>query len=404
MADFMKVAKSKIDASAGELNTISQEIWSHPELNFNEHHAHEVLTDYLEKEGFNVERHFVLDTAFRATFGSDNAGPNICVICEYDALPEIGHACGHNLIAECGVAAGIGIKAALEASGNKYGKVTVLGTPGEEGGGGKKRLIKANAFVGIAVAMMAHPYRYNVPRPIALSMTVLVIKFQGKASHAAAAPWDGNNALDAAVTCYQSISNMRQQMKPACRVHGIFTNGGAAPNIIPEQAELTYYLRAVDENELAMLKKKVEACAEGAAIATECKVEIDASGISYANLITNDGLSIMYEAHAQGMGVEFSRDEALRRGGSTDMGNVSYVVPSIQPKFTPGSGDAAIHTRPFASVAGAPEAQAPTLIQAKALAMTAIELLQPSGQDTLKKIQKEFKETVSKLPMPDMGD
>ncbi|XP_038048322.1 peptidase M20 domain-containing protein 2-like isoform X5 [Patiria miniata] len=400
MADFMKVAKSKIDASAGELNTISQEIWSHPELNFNEHHAHEVLTDYLEKEGFNVERHFVLDTAFRATFGSDNAGPNICVICEYDALPEIGHACGHNLIAECGVAAGIGIKAALEASGNKYGKVTVLGTPGEEGGGGKKRLIKANAFVGIAVAMMAHPYRYNVPRPIALSMTVLVIKFQGKASHAAAAPWDGNNALDAAVTCYQSISNMRQQMKPACRVHGIFTNGGAAPNIIPEQAELTYYLRAVDENELAMLKKKVEACAEGAAIATECKVEMWTWG-SNANVITNSLLVDIYEKYARDLAVHWSEHDLIF--GSTDFGNTSYVVPGIHPLFRI-TGGANIHAREFMATAGAPEAQAPTLIQAKALAMTAIELLQPSGQDTLKKIQKEFKETVSKLPMPDMGD
>ncbi|XP_038048321.1 peptidase M20 domain-containing protein 2-like isoform X4 [Patiria miniata] len=401
MADFMKVAKSKIDASAGELNTISQEIWSHPELNFNEHHAHEVLTDYLEKEGFNVERHFVLDTAFRATFGSDNAGPNICVICEYDALPEIGHACGHNLIAECGVAAGIGIKAALEASGNKYGKVTVLGTPGEEGGGGKKRLIKANAFVGIAVAMMAHPYRYNVPRPIALSMTVLVIKFQGKASHAAAAPWDGNNALDAAVTCYQSISNMRQQMKPACRVHGIFTNGGAAPNIIPEQAELTYYLRAVDENELAMLKKKVEACAEGAAIATECKVEMRSSA-SYANLITSTILVATYEKYVAELGVQW-KDEPGFGAGSTDFGNVSYVVPGIHPMYHM-TDSANNHSREFTADAGAPEAQAPTLIQAKALAMTAIELLQPSGQDTLKKIQKEFKETVSKLPMPDMGD
>ncbi|XP_038048319.1 peptidase M20 domain-containing protein 2-like isoform X2 [Patiria miniata] len=402
MADFMKVAKSKIDASAGELNTISQEIWSHPELNFNEHHAHEVLTDYLEKEGFNVERHFVLDTAFRATFGSDNAGPNICVICEYDALPEIGHACGHNLIAECGVAAGIGIKAALEASGNKYGKVTVLGTPGEEGGGGKKRLIKANAFVGIAVAMMAHPYRYNVPRPIALSMTVLVIKFQGKASHAAAAPWDGNNALDAAVTCYQSISNMRQQMKPACRVHGIFTNGGAAPNIIPEQAELTYYLRAVDENELAMLKKKVEACAEGAAIATECKVNVEVEAM-HSKLLTNDVVATLYEKYATELGIEPKNGQQIKTLLATDFGDTSRAVPSISPMYSV-ENSTPLTLLEFKAAAGAPEAQAPTLIQAKALAMTAIELLQPSGQDTLKKIQKEFKETVSKLPMPDMGD
>ncbi|XP_022092534.1 peptidase M20 domain-containing protein 2-like isoform X4 [Acanthaster planci] len=397
MADFMKVAKAKIDASASNLNALSQEIWSHPELNFNEHHAHEVLTDFLEKEGFNVERHFVLETAFRATFGSDNAGPNICVICEYDALPDIGHACGHNLIAECGVAAGLGIKAALEASGNKYGKVTVLGTPAEEGGGGKRLLIKANAFTGIAVAMMAHPYRYNVPRPIALSMTTVIIKFQGKASHASAAPWDGNNALDAAVMCYQAISNMRQQIKPTCRVHGIFTNGGAAPNIIPEEAELTYYLRAIDEGELSVLKRKVRACAEGAAKAAECQLQVKTES-SWANVITNCILVTIYETHARSLGYQW--EEHSMSFGSTDFGETSYKVPGIHPMFCI-TDRANIHMREFTAATGSPEAQGPTLIQAKALAMTAIELMQPSGQDTLKKIQKEFKDTVSKLQMPE---
>ncbi|XP_033630848.1 peptidase M20 domain-containing protein 2-like isoform X1 [Asterias rubens] len=395
-----EAAKAKIDASAEDLNAISQDIWTHPELNFNEHHAHEVLTDFLEKEGFKVERKFVLETAFRATFGCDDAGPNVCVICEYDALPGIGHACGHNLIAECGVAAGLAIKAALEANGNKYGKVTVLGTPAEEGGGGKKYLIKANVFDDIAVAMMAHPYRYNVPRPIALSVIALKIKFHGKASHAAASPWDGNNALDAAVMCYQAISNMRQQIKPDCRIHGIFTNGGAAPNIIPEEAELTYNLRALNEGELAIVKRKVLACAEGAAVASECKVQYETT-FAYANLVSNDGLASIYEDWASSLSVQINTDEKLRRGGSTDMGNVSYVVPSIQPKFAVGQGDGSIHTRSFTVFAGAPEAQGPTLIQAKALALTAIELLQPDGQDKLKKIQQEFKDSISKLTVPE---
>ncbi|XP_022092531.1 peptidase M20 domain-containing protein 2-like isoform X2 [Acanthaster planci] len=399
MADFMKVAKAKIDASASNLNALSQEIWSHPELNFNEHHAHEVLTDFLEKEGFNVERHFVLETAFRATFGSDNAGPNICVICEYDALPDIGHACGHNLIAECGVAAGLGIKAALEASGNKYGKVTVLGTPAEEGGGGKRLLIKANAFTGIAVAMMAHPYRYNVPRPIALSMTTVIIKFQGKASHASAAPWDGNNALDAAVMCYQAISNMRQQIKPTCRVHGIFTNGGAAPNIIPEEAELTYYLRAIDEGELSVLKRKVRACAEGAAKAAECQGTVE-DGTTHSRLLTNDILATLYEKHAVELGLEPKNGQPNRALVATDFGDTSRVVPSISPMYSIAANCPQTLDE-FKVIAGSPEAQGPTLIQAKALAMTAIELMQPSGQDTLKKIQKEFKDTVSKLQMPE---
>ncbi|XP_071796518.1 xaa-Arg dipeptidase-like isoform X2 [Asterias amurensis] len=392
-----EAAKAKIDASAEDLNALSQDIWSHPELNFNEHHAHEVLTDFLEKEGFKVERKFVLETAFRATFGCDDAGPNVCVICEYDALPGIGHACGHNLIAECGVAAGLAIKAALEANGNKYGKVTVLGTPAEEGGGGKKYLIKANVFDDIAVAMMAHPYRYNVPRPIALSVIALKIKFHGKASHAAASPWDGNNALDAAVMCYQAISNMRQQIKPDCRIHGIFTNGGAAPNIIPEEAELTYYLRALNEGELAIVKRKVLACAEGAALASECKVE-SKDLFSYANILTNVGLVSIYEKYAKEYGLELEYN--VNHTGSTDFGNASYVVPGIHPMFYL-TDKANIHTHDFEGVAGAPEAQAPTLIQAKALALTAIELLQPDGQDKLKKIQQEFKDTISKLTVPE---
>ncbi|XP_071796519.1 xaa-Arg dipeptidase-like [Asterias amurensis] len=392
-----EAAKAKIDASAEDLNALSQDIWSHPELNFNEHHAHEVLTDFLEKEGFKVERKFVLETAFRATFGCDDAGPNVCVICEYDALPGIGHACGHNLIAECGVAAGLAIKAALEANGNKYGKVTVLGTPAEEDGGGKKYLIKANVFDDIAVAMMAHPYRYNVPSPIALSVIALKIKFHGKASHAAASPWDGNNALDAAVMCYQAISNMRQQIKPDCRIHGIFTNGGAAPNIIPEEAELTYSLRALNEGELAIVKRKVLACAEGAAVASECKVETE-DLFSYANILTNVGLVSIYEKYAKEYGLEL--EYILNHTGSTDFGNASYVVPGIHPMFYL-TDKANIHTYDFEVVAGAPEAQAPTLIQAKALALTAIELLQPDGQDKLKKIQQEFKDTISKLTVPE---
>ena len=198
MATELKdVASVAVYAAQGELNKLSGEIWKHPELGFEEHKAHELLTSFLEKKGFSVERSFSLKTAFRAKFGSGK--PNVCVICEYDALPEIGHACGHNLIAEAGVAAGLGVKAALETSGAPGGTLTVMGTPAEEGGGGKVYLVEDGAFRDIDIAMMVHPSLYSVIKPGFVAIASYTVSFTGKAVHAAVAPWEGVNALDAAV-------------------------------------------------------------------------------------------------------------------------------------------------------------------------------------------------------------
>nr|XP_054763398.1 xaa-Arg dipeptidase-like [Lytechinus pictus] len=384
-------AQVKIDESASDLNKISQEIWSHPELGYNEHHAHKILTDYLEKEGFEVTRNYHLQTAFKATYGSDT-GVHVCVICEYDALPEIGHACGHNLIAECGAGAGLGIKAALELDDSLVGRVTVLGTPAEEGAGGKIDLINAGAFKNMDVAMMAHPYAYTVPQPLHLSMLELTIHYTGLASHASAAPWRGLNALDAAVMCYSNISVMRQQFRPEWRVHGIFTNGGAKPNIIPEEAELLYYLRAPDSKQLGVLKEKIVGCARGAAVATGCEVEFK-RGCNYDNVIHNDALSFSFERHAESLGFSYPSERRREKGGSTDMGNVSYVLPSIHPKFGIPT-EAATHTPGFTKWAGLPGAQTPTLTQAKAIAMTGIDVIDPDT-NLLKTAQEEFQKTVT---------
>ena len=176
-------------------------------------------------------------------FGSGR--PNVCIICEYDALPGIGHACGHNLIAEAGVAAGLGVKAFIESQGTGYtGMVTVMGTPAEEGGGGKVLMIEKGAFEGVDIAIMAHPCPFESVVCIANARMIPQIDYHGNAAHAAAFPWEGVNALDAAVMAYTSISTLRQQMKPSWRVHGVFTNGGVKPNIIPEKASLQYYIRA----------------------------------------------------------------------------------------------------------------------------------------------------------------
>ncbi|XP_070580398.1 peptidase M20 domain-containing protein 2-like [Ptychodera flava] len=396
MAD-LKSAKQKaceaIDRAATDLNTLTEEIWKNPELNFEEHHAHQVLTDFLEKNGFNVERNFVLDTAFRATFGSqENGGINACVICEYDALPEIGHACGHNLIAEAGAGAGLGIKAAMEAAGRPIGKLTVLGTPAEEEGAGKIKLIEADVFKVIDLAMMVHPTNTNcISSASCLAITMLDVTFHGKASHAAYAPWEGVNALDAAVIYYQYMSVMRQQMKPTWRIHGVISNGGTKPNIIPEKSEVIFLLRTPAAAELCELKERAIACAEGAATATGCKMEHSFSPI-YANVVSNNTLVKLYTENAENLGVKFlpENQAANMIMGSTDIGNVSYVVPSIHP-FYGLQTDSVYHSRGFTAASGAPEAQEPTPVQAKAMAMTVLDVFF-HGEDIMKQIREDFTE------------
>ncbi|CAH1800018.1 unnamed protein product [Owenia fusiformis] len=421
LEDLKKIACDAIDKAAGELNTLSQEIWKNPELNFEEHRAHKVLTEYLTKAGFNVEPKYKLDTAFRATHwsdgegphvavlceydalpeighacginllaihGSDGEGPNVAVLCEYDALPEIGHACGHNLIAEVGIAAGIGIKAAMEASGKHIGKLTVLGTPAEEGGGGKLDLLDEGVFKDVDIALMCHPAPLTLTSLPFIARHNIQANFHGKASHAAGFPWEGKNALDAAVMAYQSISCMRQQFKPTWRVHGIITKGGVKPNIIPDETELLYYLRAPTDNEVAEIKAKTIDIFESAAKMTGCTVDITYPGKPYSNLITNDTLATTFEKNAKSIGVEFEADpEKATAGGSTDMGNVSYVVPSIHPVFYIGT-NAPIHSKEFTVAAGDAKAQPYTLDQGKALAMTALDVFLTPG--VLEQARKDF--------------
>ncbi|XP_070580395.1 peptidase M20 domain-containing protein 2-like [Ptychodera flava] len=400
MAD-LESAKQKackaIDRAATDLNSLSQEIWNKPELGYEENSAHQVLTDFLEKNGFNVERKFAVDTAFRATFGSqENSGINACVICEYDALPEIGHACGHNPIAEAGAGAGLGIKAAMEAAGRPLGKLTVMGTPAEEGGAGKFKLIDAGAFQDIDLAMMVHPANLAcMASPSFLAYTLFDVTFQGKASHAAYAPWEGVNALDAAVMFYQGMSVMRQQVKSTWRIHGIISNGGAKPNIIPEKTVVNYQLRTPTEVELSELKERALACAEGAAKSTGCTMEYTYHS-GYSNVVHNKPLIKLFVNNAEGLGVKFMPESevAKRSNGSTDMGNVTYEVPGIHPMFCLET-DAVIHSRGFTKAAGAPEAQEPTLVQAKAMAMTVLDVFF-HGEDAMKQIREDFEEDMKK--------
>ncbi|XP_052811056.1 LOW QUALITY PROTEIN: xaa-Arg dipeptidase-like [Mya arenaria] len=399
MDDIKAIVGDVIDQNSAELNRISQSIWNNPELAFNEFHAHSELTDFLEVLGFTVEKSFNLPTAFRATYKTDNAvsGPNIAILCEYDALPGIGHACGHNLIAEVGVAAGLAVKEAMIAAQeeNLTGTLTVLGCPAEEGLCGKSDLLRLGAFEGVDVALMAHPSQFNLSRPRYVSMTPLSIKYHGKASHASSHPWDGFNALDAAVQCYTNISHARQQMRPDWRVHGVIKNGGLQPNIIPDETELEYYLRTPTDPEMVTLREKVTGCIEGAALATGCTVDYKFSEKSYSNLISNNTLAEIYERNFAEVGAAIETDEERKRkfGGSTDMGNVSHVIPSLHPKFHIGSF-VSNHSKDFTAVAGDSKAQKYTLDVAKALALTALDIYR--DKSLLEKIKMDFEADISK--------
>ena len=388
-ADLKKLCSSAIEKNAEGLGKLSDGIWSSPELNFKEHKAHDLLTDFLEKKEFSVERSYTgIETAFRATFGSGR--PNVCVICEYDALPGIGHACGHNLIAEAGVAAGLGLKAALESSNAPKGRLTIMGTPAEEGGGGKEYLIRNGAFEDVDLALMVHPAPYSTTNPLFNDRTQLEVTYTGKAAHAAAFPWEGVNALDAAVMAYTSISVLRQQMKPTWRVHGVITNGGAKPNIIPEKAVIEYYVRAPNKTELAVLREKMESCFQAAAKATNCSVEIVEPSPTYYDVINNPILVKRFGENWGALGTKF--EDCINTCASTDMGNVSYAVPSLHPMFAVGSGSEFLHTREFTAVANTPEAHAETLVAAKAMAHTCIDVLTTDG--LLEEIVKVFKARV----------
>ncbi|KAG8011029.1 Peptidase M20 domain-containing protein 2 [Nibea albiflora] len=396
-----------IEEAKAKLHTLSKDIWSCPELAYEESRSHDTLVAFFsQEEGWNVDSHFKLHTAFRATWGAESSDRvNVGFLCEYDALPGIGHACGHNLIAEVGAAAALGLKAVLEDAHGKL-PLTVLGTPAEEDGGGKIDLLREGAFDNMDVVFMAHPLQDDAPYLPLVAEHDVTIKYRGKASHASAYPWEGINALDAAVLCYNNLSVLRQQMKPDWRVHGIIKHGGVKPNIIPAYTELEYYLRTPSRAELHVLKAKAELCFRSAAVATGCEVEVEYARNAFDNILRNTTLEDLYENNGKALAMEFTTDEEVLSNASgffqvllfctfpgstcsTDFGNVSFVVPGIHPYFYIGS-KALNHTEEYTVASGDDRAQFFTLRTAKALAMTALDVL--LNPELLQKVKQEFTE------------
>ena len=337
-------------------------------------HAHEALAGYLEGAGFEVERGaHGLETSFRAASGS--GGPVVAALCEYDALPEIGHACGHNLIAIAGVAIGLGVRAALREA-EVGGTVLVLGAPAEErGGGGKIRLIEAGAFEGVDAAVMLHPGMGDEVRPSSLAHRGLTVEFLGQASHAAGAPWRGVNALDAMVLGFAALGLLRQQIEPSHRVHGVITHGGDSPNIIPERTEARLLVRAPTREQVDVLRERVLSCFSGAAQQTGCELEATWSDSPYENLRQSPQLADAYRESFDALGGTIRPG---RGGGSTDMGNVTQVLPGLHPHYRipASSGN---HTRGFTEAAATPEAHEATIRAAKALALASLRAYEDPG-------------------------
>jgi amidohydrolase len=383
-ADPKGRARTTITAEEAPLRALSRAIHSHPELAYEETFAHAALTDFLEARGFEVTREaHGLTTSFRAVRG--HGTPVIAFLCEYDALPDIGHACGHNLVATAGVAGALGAAAALDESG-AAGTVVVIGCPAEERYGGKADLIKAGAFAGVDVAMMAHTSRADIAQPATSARHGLIVTFHGRAAHAAGAPWGGINALDALVTAYQSIGLLRQQLPSDVRVHMIITEGGVAPNVIPERSQGVCFLRAPDAKRLTDLRERVLACFEGAAQAAGCTIEIEWDGNPYLNMVASPPVANAYVKNMGDLGITVEATP-VPRAGSTDMGNVSHVVPAIQPIFVI-PGDIGNHTPAFTALAATDAAFEVTLRAGTGLAWTAIDLF--TNPDLLTEVTREF--------------
>lgn len=364
-----------VDAAADELIAISRDIHARPELAFEERFAAERLTTAMAERGVAVERGaYGLETAFEAEFGPAGEGPCVALLAEYDALPGIGHACGHNLIAT----AALGAAFALHALGDALpGRVRLLGTPAEEKGGGKELMARAGAFAGVDAALMIHPSGINLVTMPCLCYADVRVVYHGRSAHASAMPHKGVNALDGLLLAYQAISNLRQHIRGTERIHGIVTDGGQAPNIVPDRSEGEFYVRAATATHLEALKPRVQACFEAGARGSGCEVEIFWGDVDYLDLNTNWPLAHRFQAHAEALGREFFPLEKLGIGGagSTDMGNVSQRVPSIHPMLAAAPRNVVIHHPDFARYAGSESGDAAALDGARALALTAFDFL-----------------------------
>ena len=363
----------EIETQKAELIAIADAIHANPEIAFEEYDAAELLSTTLEESGFAVERGVGgLQTAFVATLQGARDGPTVAFLAEYDALPELGHACGHNLIGTAALGAGLAMKTVMPGL---EGAVQVIGTPAEERGGGKVILAGAGVFDRVDAAMMVHPSNHNMTRRTSLTSHKVIVEFVGKPAHAAASPDEGINALDAVIQTFNGVNAMRQHLRDDARIHGIITHGGRATNIVPDYAAAQFGIRAADVAYATQVIAKVRACAEAGALATGARLDFTQQDYNYANMMPNSVLADLMDANMAVLGIQVRLPSPKERMGSSDMGNVSQVVPALHPYISIGSEDIVGHTAEFREAAASPEGHNGMIQAAKFLAMTAIDLL-----------------------------
>lgn len=363
------------------LHDLSEWMYDNPEVGFEEYETSRRAAELLAHAGMAVEYPaYGLETSFAARAGT--SGPEVIICAELDALPEIGHACGHNIICAAGLGAGL----ALAPFADELGiRVTVLGTPAEERLGGKVDLINAGAFSDAAASMMIHPYPIDMVDMRALAISHIRVEYLGKETHASLAPQLGVNALDAAVQAYANVSMLRQQILDTDRIHGVITEGGSAPNVIPDHTEMLWYVRAETDARLDQLLPKVLACLEAAAVATGCELKVDQRGHRYKDMRNDQVIARLFQENSKELGrpMPWSHEIEKQGAGSTDMGNVSYEVPSIHPMLGINSYPAVNHQREFAAHTVTDDGRAAIRDGALAMAWTVIDLAEGDRWDEL---------------------
>ncbi|GAA4550852.1 M20 family metallopeptidase [Pseudonocardia xishanensis] len=369
-ADLREPVREAVVGLGDELVALSRDLHAHPETSFEEHWSAAAVAEVLRRHGHDPEVGTGLDTALRCTTGGD--GPHIGVLAEYDALPGIGHGCGHNVIAASAVGAFLGL------AGRAPGRVTLFGTPAEEGGGGKETMARAGLFDDVDAVVMLHPFSHDVAMHPFLGRRQVEMVFHGVAAHASAQPFMGRNALDAAVSAYTGVAALRQHLPPSDRLHGTFTDGGARPNVVPDRAALLFYVRSMEPDTLRDLAHRVSEIAHGAARMHGCTVDLTWDGKpAYLPIRQNTALAGRWAANqvergraplAPGIVPEFLT-------GSTDLGNLSYRMPAIHPMLAIAGPTEALHTVGFAEAAGGEGGDRGVRDGADGLALTALDYL-----------------------------
>lgn len=390
--ELLQNLSKKYDEIFKDLKELNEYIYKNPELGRKEFKACEAHKNILKKYGFKVTDNYIgIETAYLAEYSSEKDGPKIAYLAEYDALPEIGHGCGHNALGTASVGAGILLKDFVDEFG---GTVYVYGTPAEETLGAKVDMAEAGCFDNIDAAMLSHPTGKSHERSgTSQAMEALQFTFKGKTAHAAGDPYNGINALDGVIQFFNSVNALRQQTKESARIHGIISNGGEAANIIPDLAVANFYMREATTKEMVKLSERVKNCAKGAALATGTELKIENYEYTFKHLVTNETLSDVYVKNLKLQGIEDI--PVSKPSGSSDCGDVSHHCPTIHSYFPISKCELTGHSLDFAKASISEEAYKGMKEAVLALAMTGKDIL--SDKELLKKIKDEFEKVKKEL-------